>query len=166
MVALPLPQLTAKAGAIVHGTVSDVRSDWNADRTHIFTFITVHVDRYLKGDLGPTITVMEFGGTVGGMRQFIAGTPQFTRGEEVVLFLSLHPPMYPAVLALSQGKFSVVADRASGQRLMSRGLYGASVRGGRTLPAVPSTLSAFESQVRALVATKAGHAIRRKVRKP
>ncbi|HEY7791978.1 MAG TPA: hypothetical protein VIC33_15795 [Vicinamibacterales bacterium] len=165
VIAQPLPQLTAQAGAIVHGTVTGVRSDWNAGRTHIFTFVSVHVDRSLKGSLGPDLTVMEFGGTVGNLRQYIPGTPQFRPGEEVVLFLSLHPPMYPSVLALSQGKFSIVADRATGTRMISRDLYGATVRGPGEALTVPPTLSAFESQVRALVAGGRPKAQRRKPRK-
>lgn len=156
MRALPLPQLTAAAGAILHGTVTSVRSDWNAERTHIFTFVTVHADRYFKGQLGPDVTVMEFGGTVGGLRQYIPGTPQFTPGEEVILFLSLHPPMYPAVLALSQGKFSIVRNRATGQRLIARNLYGAALRGRGDPLAIPPTLSAFEAQVESLVKAKPG----------
>ena len=161
MMALPLPQLTAAAGAILHGTVTGVRSDWNAERTHIFTFVTVHADRYFKGQLGPDVTIMEFGGTVGGLRQYIPGTPQFTPGEEVILFLSLHPPMYPAVLALSQGKFSVVRDPATGQRLIARDLYGAAIRGRGDPLAVPPTLSAFEAQLQSLVKVRPG-----KPRKP
>ena len=150
LVPLALPQLTAEAGAILHGVVTDVRSDWNPSRTHIFTFVTVQVDRYLKGHLGSTVTLMEFGGEAGGMRQFIPGVPQFTPGQEVVLFLSVKPPMYPAVLALSQGQFSVVRG-TNGEKMLTRSFYGASLVGRGDPFNRPLSLSAFETQVSQLV---------------
>ncbi|HVC20534.1 MAG TPA: hypothetical protein VNE16_10675 [Vicinamibacterales bacterium] len=151
MIAMPLPTLTASAGAILQGRVTDVQSHWNASRTHIFTFATVHVTRYLKGNLGPDVTVMEFGGEVAGMIQMIPGVPQFQPGEDVVLFLSLHSPMYPAVLALSQGKFDIVRDPATGQQMLSRSLYGASLQGPGDPLNRPLSLSAFENRIEALV---------------
>ncbi len=155
LVALPLPQLTAEAGAILHGVVTDVRSDWNPSRTHIFTFVTVRADRYLKGDLGSTVTLMEFGGTVGDLRQEIPGVPQFTPGQEVVLFLSVKPPLYPAVLSLSQGQFTVTRG-ADGRTMLTRNLYGASLVGRGDPLNQPMSLSAFETQVSQLVRPAAG----------
>jgi hypothetical protein len=156
MVGMNLSELALRAGAIVHGHITDIRSDWNETRTHIFTFATLQADDYLKGDLGPTITVLSWGGRVGPFHEVIPGTPEFKAGEEVVLFLSVQAPQYPAVLGLSQGKFSIATDPQTGLKTLTRNLYGASLTGLSDSAVAPVTLSAFRTRLEALIGRTTG----------
>jgi hypothetical protein len=49
----------------------------------------------------------------------VPGTPQFARGEEVLLFCAGGGARLPTVLGLSLGKFTVIRDR-SGETIVER----------------------------------------------
>ena len=88
---------------IVHGRVIEVRSEMTSGRRSIHSFITVAVDQALKGNPGPTVTFRVPQGQVGRYRRIIVGAPDFSVGEEVVLFLSGRAPAIPTVFGLNQG---------------------------------------------------------------
>ncbi|MGH9348496.1 MAG: hypothetical protein ACRD26_14645, partial [Vicinamibacterales bacterium] len=111
---------------IVHGRVVDVRSEPTSDRRAIATFVTLDVERSLKGRPGDSITFRVPGGEVGRYRRVIAGAPQFARGDELVLFLSARGPSIPYVFGLSQGVYRV--SRAGGRALVTPPPVGAGPR--------------------------------------
>ena len=121
MVARPadLGTLVRAARAIVHGRViaTDVQS---SARTRVETRVTIEAAAYLKGDFGPLVTFVVPGGTLGRYRTVVSGAPQFTVGEEVVLFLGGRAPALPYVVRLGEGVFRVQADPRTGQRLVTR----------------------------------------------
>jgi hypothetical protein len=139
---------------IVHGRVSDVRSYLVDARKRIDTVVTLDVESYLKGGPADTVTFRVPGGTVGRYRSTMVGAPEFSVGEEVVLFLRADGPAVPQVFGLSQGVYRVRTDAETGRRvvvpppLLARSetpetvVRGASSR--RPLP-----LDAFGTQVRA-----------------
>jgi len=112
-------QLVTTSPVIVHATVVDVRADWVDGRRAVETFVTVEAGDYLKGDLGPRVTFKVPGGQLGRYRTVFVGAPTFQTGDELVVFLKSDGPSYPFITGLSQGLFRVVADRASGQRLVT-----------------------------------------------
>jgi hypothetical protein len=105
---------------IVYGRVADVRAAWVQTDTsrRIESIVTLEVSSYLRGGPGGTVTFRVPGGTVGGYRTTMIGAPEFTAGEEVVLFLRSGGPAIPQVFGLSQGVFRVRVDAATGQRLV------------------------------------------------
>jgi hypothetical protein len=156
-----LSELTTDATAIVHGRVVEVRAEWLTGRRAIDTYVTVAAATYLKGDLGPAVTLRVPGGRMGAYRSFIVGAPVFNVGDEVVLFLGSQGPSVPYVLGLSQGVYRVRTDPDSGRRrvippaLLSPGVEPVRlVRGDPNRPA--PTLERFAADVRALLARKAG----------
>ncbi len=88
---------------IVHGRVVEVRSAMTAGRRSIHSFVTVAVDEALKGSAAGTVTFRVPQGQVGRYRRIIVGAPEFTVGEEVVVFLTARPPAIPTVFGLNQG---------------------------------------------------------------
>ena len=98
---------------IVHGRVVDVRSETTADRRSIHSFVTVAVDAALKGSAGSTVTFLVPQGQVGRYRRILVGAPDFTVGEEVLLFLNARPPTIPTVFGLNQGVRRLRGDAAS-----------------------------------------------------
>jgi hypothetical protein len=154
VVAMTLDQMAERAQSIFLGRVTGTRADWNAERTRIYTHVTVEVDRYLKGGGGSKVaTVRYMGGTVGGYAAVVPGAPRFEVGEEVLLFCAGGGARIPTVLGMSLGKFTIVAD-AAGERILKRDISGlilASHRSDSNKPGDPVTryrLADVESRIR------------------
>jgi hypothetical protein len=121
--------LIRQASTIVLGQVTSIDSHWYAAKTQIHTHVGVRVEEVLKGELREIeITVNQLGGTVGGLRSWIFGSPEFVLGERVLLFLTANPDGTLRVLSLYQGKFSVVQNSTTGEQFIHRGLNPEGVR--------------------------------------
>ena len=153
-----LGELARDARAIVRGRVAAVDSQRTEDRGTIETIVTLEVERYLKGALGPTLRFRVPGGELGRFRTIVVGAPAFAVDQRVVVFLGARGPSVPYVLGLSQGVFRVVrAIDNSGwfvtppailPALTGTAAAGPVVRGDRSRRALP--LADFEQRVRAL----------------
>ena len=149
-------ELVSAARAIAHGRIVGIRAQSSADRVRVETLVTMQVATYLKGNLGPEVTFVVPGGTLGRYRSIILGAPHVVEGEEVVVFLSARGPSLPYVLRLGQGIFRVVRDSRSEDRMIAPPpLVGQSqewqtvVRGDPARG--PMSLTDFAARVRVLV---------------
>src|SRR4029453_5109884 len=95
-------ELVATAPVIVHGQVVDVRAGWADGRRSVETFVTIAATEYLKGDLGERMRFRIPGGQLGSYRTIFVGAPEFSEGDEVVLFLQYSGASYPYIIGLSQ----------------------------------------------------------------
>ena len=103
--------LAQHAAAIVIGQVKGIESYWDAGAQRVFTHITVTPQETLKGEIGDgDFTVKQLGGTVGHLRSWLEGSPEFLVGEKVLLFLDTNPDGSATVAQLYQGKFSLFTD--------------------------------------------------------
>jgi hypothetical protein len=103
-------QLAERASIVALGTVTDVRSSWNEQRTKIFTEITVNVAETYKGDRHPSITIVQPGGVAGIVRVTVSGVLSWEVGEEVLVIVEpLSDGLY-RVSGFSQGKYRVERD--------------------------------------------------------
>src|SRR5882672_10158206 len=153
-----LGELSRDARAIVRGRVAALDSQWTEDRGTIETTVTLEVESYLKGALGPTLRFRVPGGELGRFRSIVVGAPAFAVDQRVVVFLGARGPSIPYVLGLSQGVFRVVrAIDNSGWFVTPPAILpavagtvaaGPVVRGDRSRRALP--LADFEQRVRAL----------------
>jgi PKD repeat protein len=110
-------QLIAKSPVILEGTVlSSAAVDRNGS---IWTDTVVSVTRNIKGRTAGTITIHEIGGILGDRVTKIYGTPVFTIGKQVLLFLDPSPIGGYRTVDLFVGKFER-AQTLSGQRLWLR----------------------------------------------
>ena len=68
------------------------------------------------GDVANNVVVRTLGGEVGNIGMKVSGTPQFTLGEEVIVFLRNDPvdPTQFQVIGMSQGKFHVERPEKGG----------------------------------------------------
>lgn len=109
-----LGELSHDALAIVRGRVAAIDAQWTEDRGTIETIVTLEVESYIKGALGPALRFRVPGGELGRFRSIVVGAPEFAVDQRVVVFLGARGPSVPYVLGLSQGVFRVVraADRA------------------------------------------------------
>lgn len=121
MVVLPadFTEMVTGSQIVVHGRVVAVRSQLIRDRRTIETIISLSVVDALKGTPGEIVHFRVPSGQVGRYRRVMVGAPEFTEGEEVVLFLTGRAPMVPVPFGLSQGVYRV-ARGANGQPMVTR----------------------------------------------
>ena len=125
VVHLPLDRMAVVADQIFHGEVVGVRSQLNARRTSIHTFVTIAVEAYLKGGRGSSLlTLRVLGGEADGYRLVVAGAPRFRVGERVLVFTDGGAGRIPSVLGLGSGKFTVEREPATGEEVLRRSLAG------------------------------------------
>ncbi len=98
---------------IVYGRVVDVRSEMTAGRRSIHSFVTVAVEQALKGSPGARVMFRIPQGEVGRYRRIIVGAPEFSVGEDVVVFLTGRAPAIPTVFGLNQGVRRLRGDPAT-----------------------------------------------------
>lgn len=125
---LSLDQMSDQSSAVVHGTVTASRMEWNSTHTSIVTIYTVKANRYLKGGFGDTFEITQMGGKVGNLVLNVPGVPTFQTGEEVVLFVWTDDVYHlNQAIGFEQGVFRVRTDPASGMKYVNRNLPSASV---------------------------------------
>ncbi len=86
----------------------------------IFTTSTFRVEKYLKGNLGPSIRITEPGGVLpeNNLAMIVPQFPTFNQGEEVVVFVWTEPRGTHRVLGASEGKHTVRMDPTTGRKMV------------------------------------------------
>jgi hypothetical protein len=94
MLEMSTPELTQQAEVIVRGKVTDMKSEWDPERRFIWTLVTISVSDSIKGNSPQKedVVVKIPGGKVGDIGQKTEDAPNFTTGEEVLLFMQ--PEVY------------------------------------------------------------------------
>ena len=83
-----IKNLSEGADIILTGKVVRQNSDWNNDRTRIYTNVVIKTEEYLKGDYAEkTIALSTLGGEVGEVGELYSHMPRFSNDEEVLLFV-------------------------------------------------------------------------------
>lgn len=130
---LTINDLIHGAHKIVIGTCTAITSQWNEDHSYIFSHVTIQVSESLKGQPPPKIVLTQSGGVVGDKAMHVVGGATFRQGEEVLLFLremsvreTKEGPkkIITRVFGMSQGKFTIVTDMATGRKITERDLSG------------------------------------------
>ena len=114
-------ELIISARAIVRGKVLSVMSAYDSQQDRIYTYVTVKVQEVLKGNITEKkIVLKELGGTVGDRTMVIFGNPQFAPGEQTLLYLDTWSDGSLRTHQMFLGKFNILDDPATGQRMIVR----------------------------------------------
>ena len=117
-------ELVIGSRAIVRGTVVNSFSGYDQQRRAIFTYTTLRLARVLKGgsilNSNGEIVIKEPGGIAGNLGSDIFGIPQFTSGEEVLLYLDTWPDGSLRVYQWFLGKFRITTNPLTGRETISR----------------------------------------------
>ncbi len=125
MVEVPLDTLVVRADLAVRGTVLrtgtrvSIANSVLEPKTHVW----IRVDEVLAGtSVSSVVHVVEQGGRYEGVETVVSGSPRYAVGEEVVVFLTriAGQEIVYSTLEMTQGKFRIVKDAKSGDRLMVR----------------------------------------------
>ena len=121
-------ELARSAPVIVRATVvsQEARLETVGGKTWPFTFVTLARLETIRGSVPEAFSVKLPGGKVGDSVSWVAGTPRFATGGEVVLFLERATGGSGAYRLTEFGlsKFDLVADGA-GRRFAVRSAFGA-----------------------------------------
>ncbi len=106
-----IPTLTQMSESVVHARVVNIQSDWNAERTMIFTHVALDVIRTLHGTAASQMVVRVPGGTVDGFTVEMSGAPEFKMHHNLTAFIARWDDGMPRVAGYFQGLSRVVLDR-------------------------------------------------------
>jgi len=116
-------ELIIGARAIVRGKVLSISSQLDPQQDRIFTYVTIRVREVLKGQIASRkIVLKEEGGQVGTRGSIVFGSPEFTVGEEVLVYLDTWRDGSLRVHQMLLGKFKVINDPGSGTKVVVRNL--------------------------------------------
>jgi len=105
------------ADAIVLGTCTATRAEWDPAHRWILTYATFNVEQSVKGTPVRELTVVTPGGTLDGLHQSSVGITPFDKGDERVLFVK-NTRVGPTVLYFDQGTYDVSSD-GHGERVIT-----------------------------------------------
>jgi len=77
-----------KADYIIEGTVEKVESRWNQERSGIFTYTELNIEKYVKGAplAENKLQIVTPGGTVGEISQWVEDQPIFHEGKRARIY--------------------------------------------------------------------------------
>ena len=116
VVAKPFSAVVQAAEIIAVGTVTTIAAEWDAAHSRPFTLVTFSTLDVLKGaHTEPELTLRVLGGPHpdGSILQ-IAGVPQFSLGDRLVVFVTGNDHYAVPLVGLWQGVYRVVFDTARG----------------------------------------------------
>jgi hypothetical protein len=117
------PELVAEADAIYRGRVSAIESrrvEQPGGGSAIRTFVTVTVDRVLKGPEKNEVTLDFLGGTVGEETLAVTGMPKFAVGDREFVFVQNNGVQFCPLVGLMHGRYRVLLDEAGTREYVAR----------------------------------------------
>lgn len=122
VVSLPTDdEMVIGARAIIRAKVLSIGSALDPVQDRIFTYITLRVQEVIKGQITERrIVLKEEGGLAAGEGSLIYGTPRFTVGERVLLYLDTWADGSFRVHQMFMGKFNIIRDKKTGIQTIVR----------------------------------------------
>jgi hypothetical protein len=122
VIAPTFDELVNEAQTIVRARVLAVRSAWaeSPQGRVIKTYVTVGVEKQLKGTAAAQLTLEFLGGELEGQGMRVSGMPQFAVGQIEILFISGNGTRFCPLVAMMHGRYRVRADPATGREYLTR----------------------------------------------
>ena len=103
--------LAAQSVAAVIGEITKIQTATTDPHGHFNTYVSISPDDIVFGTLPDgDIVLREFGGRSGTRREWIFGSPEYTVGERVFVFLSRNPDGTLRTTGMSMGKYHLTVD--------------------------------------------------------
>ena len=117
-------ELVGEADAIYRGRVTAVQARRverpDGDGSLIKTFVTLAVERVLKGAEQKEVTLEFLGGTIGDESMTVAGMPTFNVGAREIVFVQKNGVQFCPLVALMHGRYHVLRDETTGREHIAR----------------------------------------------
>jgi excinuclease UvrABC helicase subunit UvrB len=112
--------LAQRADVVVVGKVTEVKSEWSADRSRIYSNVTVLVDEHIKGDESQqSVVIATLGGEIDGVGEVYSHTARFKTGEQVIVFAAKDQRGKLRVVDGDEGRLSVTKDDLTGAQMVA-----------------------------------------------
>jgi hypothetical protein len=114
-------ELIVDSRVIITARIGSVTSAWDQSHSMIWTYVEVHPNRVIKGNLSETTLVLkQLGGNDehSGIRIF--GQPQFVTGQEALMYLNAGLDGSLHVAHAFMGMFSIIEDGKTGSKIVVR----------------------------------------------
>jgi hypothetical protein len=116
--------LVNEADAIYRGQVTAIQARRveraDGQGTTIKTFVTLNIERVLKGTPQKEVTLEFLGGTVGDETLEVSGMPKFNLGAREIVFVQKNGVQFCPLVALMHGRYRVVRDEATAREHVAR----------------------------------------------
>ncbi len=149
MIELGIEDLTKEADLILKGKVVDIKSEWNEDKTKIYTYITLNVNERIKGrPQRRIVTIRQLGGEVDGIGLVVSDSAVFKKGEDAIVFLKPDRTHHAGrlrragrgvineIVGKEQGKYAVAEDGVTRRKMVTVGRGKFATRNGRIVPRI------------------------------
>ena len=117
-------ELVSEADAIYRGRVTAVQARRverpDGEGSVIKTFVTIAVERVLKGAEQREVTLEFLGGTVGDESMTVSGMPKFNLGAREIVFVQKNGVQFCPLVALAHGRYRVLRDEATAREHIAR----------------------------------------------
>jgi hypothetical protein len=122
VIAPTFDELVNEAQVIVRARVLAVRTAWaeSPQGRVIKTYVTLRVEKQLKGTSATELTLAFLGGELDGQGMRVAGMPQFTVGQTEILFVAGNGLRFCPLVAMMHGRYRVQTDATTGRDYMTR----------------------------------------------
>ncbi len=149
-------EMIVASRAIVRGKVLSVEVGLDGQNL-VFTYITLKVKEVLKGQITERrIVIKEPGGELGNRGSIVFGTPQFARGDRVLLYLDTWRDGSFRVHEMFLGRFSIVQEPGRDELTVTRNMpeRGVSILGQSARGSITNSmeLNAYTDMVRTRLA--------------
>lgn len=117
------PELVQESDGVYRGRVTDIqaRRATSPDGTAIIkTFVTLAVERTLKGAARADITLEFLGGTIGEESLVVAGMPRFNLGAAEYVFVQGNGVQFCPLVAMGHGRYRLMRDTAANREYVAR----------------------------------------------
>jgi hypothetical protein len=115
---LSFDRLIEEADLIIKGRVEELKTRQVSDRRSMITIITVSIERQFKGPQVSSVTIEQPGGSLGDIAQGVPGLPEFSSGEEVIVFLKRQRGGAFNIVGGKQGKFTAKTQPGSREEVV------------------------------------------------
>jgi len=115
---LSFDRLIGEADLIIKGRVEELKTRQVSDRRSMITIITVSIERQFKGPQVSSVTIEQPGGSLGDIAQGVPGLPEFSSGEEVIVFLKRQRGGAFNIVGGKQGKFTAKTQPGSREEVV------------------------------------------------
>ncbi len=115
---LSIEQMAAAADHVAHVRYAASESLW--ENAAIWTVTTFAVVESMKGTLPPQVKVRLPGGRVGHLTASVDGTPNFSPGDDAIVFLEQTSAGDYSVTAWAEGTFRISRDLRTGRETVTQ----------------------------------------------
>ena len=117
-----LKTLSTGADLIVTGKVVDQKSQWNSEKSKIYTQVTIQVTEFLKGSNNQNrIVLTHLGAEVGNVGETYSHVPTFTNEEDVLVFIKRSDKNESLRVYMGEdGKMTFYQDKKTGEKVTSK----------------------------------------------